>query len=151
LASPLHVFSVEQATKFRWRVTYGNTIEELNGDEMFRAKTPPLGTAIRYALGASTSASVSIEVRDAGGEVVRTLEGPGGAGVHSVWWDLRSNATADATQARGTGTPSEWAYHQLVPVGTYTVVVGADGREVSTTVKVRDEPVDGVRQAPSRR
>jgi len=151
LDAPLYAFSVEQATKFRWRVTYGNTIEELNGDEMFRATTPPVGTAIRYATGSSGSGRVSIEVLNASGNVVRTLEGPATAGVHSVWWDLRSDATADATQARGTGTPSEWAYRQLVPIGTYTVVIRTGDEESRTTVKVRDEPVDGVRQAPIRR
>jgi photosystem II stability/assembly factor-like uncharacterized protein len=151
LTAPLRAFDVKQATKFRWRVTYGNTIEELNGNEMFRAETPPIGTAVRYAVNSGGGSPASIEVIDGRGEVVRRLEGPGAAGIHSVWWDLRSDATADAVQTRGSGTPSEWAYRQLVPVGTYTVVVRAGGEMSRTTVKVRDEPVDGVRQAPSRR
>ena len=151
LASPLHVFPVERGTKFRWRVTYGNSIEELNGDEMFRARTPPVGSAIQYAVGDGASGSVSIEIRNAAGVVVRRLDGSGGAGVHSVWWDLRSDATAESTHSRGMGTPSEWAYQQLVPIGTYTVVVRTAGQMVSTTMTVRDEPVDGVRQVPSRR
>jgi photosystem II stability/assembly factor-like uncharacterized protein len=151
LDEELYVFDVERATRFRWRVTYGNTIEQLNGDEMFRAETPPVGTAVRYALGTGARGPVTIEVRDASGAIVRTLDGPGGAGVHSVWWDLRSDATADATQPRGSGTPSEWAYRQLVPVGTYTVTVRAGGAERTRAVTVRDEPVDGVRQVPPRR
>jgi photosystem II stability/assembly factor-like uncharacterized protein len=149
LSSPLHVFPVEQGTRFRWRVTYGNTIEELNGDEMFRAKTPPVGTAIRYRVGENTG-GVEVVVTDAAGAVVRRLAGAGQSGVHSLWWDLRSDATAAATYSRGMGTPSEWAYRQLVPVGTYTVTVRAGGEEVSTTVKVRNEPVDGVKQARPR-
>ena len=152
LSAPLHAFDVKTATKFRWRVTYGNTIEELNGDEMFRAETPPVGTAVRYAVGSGAAAvGAAIEIRNAAGETVRTLEGPGGAGVHAVWWDLRSDATADLTQPRGSGTPSEWAYRQLVPVGSYTVIVRVGGEESRTVVQVRDEPVDGVRQAPLRR
>ncbi|MEJ2540826.1 MAG: hypothetical protein P8188_12790, partial [Gemmatimonadota bacterium] len=152
LAAPLHAFDVKTATKFRWRVTYGNTIEELNGDEMFRAETPPVGTAVRYAVGSGSGAdSAVIEIRNAEGETVRTLEGPGAAGVHAVWWDLRSDATADLTQPRGSGTPSEWAYRQLVPVGSYTVVLRVSGHESRSVVQVRDEPVDGVRQAPLRR
>jgi photosystem II stability/assembly factor-like uncharacterized protein len=151
LLSPLHVFPVEVGTKFRWRVTYGNTIEELNGDEMFRAKTPPVGTPIRYAVEEGDGAA-EVEIRDGSGAVVRQLAGPGGPGIHTLWWDLRSDGTADAEYGRGAGmTPSEWAYRQLVPVGAYTVTVRADGREVSTMVKVRDEPADGVRQAPPRR
>jgi hypothetical protein len=151
LSEPLHVFDVEQATKFRWRVTYGNTIEELNGDEMFRAETPPIGTAIRYATSGESGGSVTIEIRATSGEILRTLEGPGEAGVHQVWWDLRSDATAEATQSRGSGTPSEWAYQQLVPFGSYSVTLRAGGRESRTMVKVRDEPLEGVRQVPLRR
>ena len=151
LSEPLHVFPVEMGTRFRWRVTYGNTIEELNGDEMFRAETPPVGTAILYAIGEGASgARASITVRDASGDVVRTLDGPGGEGVHSVWWELRSDATADAEHSRGMGTPSEWAYRQLVPIGTYTVTVTVGDDAVSTTVTVRDEPSEGVRQARPR-
>ncbi len=151
LEEPLHLFPVEPGTKFRWRVTYGNTIEELNGDEMFRAKTPPVGTAIRYSVGERGANRAQITITSAGGTVVRTLEGPAGSGVHSVWWDLRSNATTGAEHARGMGTPSEWAYQQLVPLGTYRVTVRIGDQESSTTVTVRDEPVDGVRQAPLRR
>ena len=117
---------------------------------MFRAKTPPVGTALRYSINGGGGQSASVVIQNAAGEVVRTLEGPGGAGVHSVWWDLRSNATADATQARGTGTPSEWAYQQLVPAGTYRVVVQVGGDTVSTMVKVREEPASAG-QAASRR
>lgn len=147
----LYVFDVERATRFRWRVTYGNTIEQLNGDEVFRAETPPVGTVVRYALGAAGRGPVTTEVRDDTGALVRRLEGPGGAGVHSLWWDLRSDATEGAIQPRGSGTPSEWAYRQLVPVGTYTVTVLAGGAEVAATVTVRDEPAEGVRQVPLRR
>jgi photosystem II stability/assembly factor-like uncharacterized protein len=151
LASPLHVFPVEAGTKFRWRVTYGNTIEELNGDEMFRAKTPPVGTPILYAVNEGDGPA-EVEIRDGSGSVVRRLSGTGGSGIHSLWWDLRPEGTADAVYGRGAGmTPSEWAYRQLVPVGTYTVTVRIDGREVSTVVKVRDEPADGVRQASPRK
>ena len=183
LESPLHLFPVETATRFRWRVTYGNTIEELNGDEMFRAETPPVGTAIRYgveagevsagggagggqAAGASGSTSTGpveaprgfpggptarIVIEDSMGDVVRTLEGPAGPGVHSVWWDLRSDDTADATYERGSGTPSEWAFRQLVPEGTYRVTVQVGGENRTRTVRVRGEPADGIRQAATRR
>ncbi|MBT6886420.1 MAG: hypothetical protein HOA23_00005, partial [Gemmatimonadales bacterium] len=48
------------------------------------------------------------------------------------------------------GTPSEWAYQQLVPAGTYRVVVRAGGETMSTRVKVRVEPMNGVLQAPLR-
>jgi hypothetical protein len=142
---------VEPGTRFRWRVTFGNTIEELNGDEMFRAPTPPVGTAIRYSTDGGGSGPVSITIEDPLGRVVRTLEGPAGPGVHSVLWDLRSDDTADAVQGRGEGTPSEWAFRQLVPAGSYRVVIRAGGESASRTVKVRDEPVEGVRQAHPRR
>jgi hypothetical protein len=71
--------------------------------------------------------------------------------VHRVWWDLRSDATANAIYGRGEGTPSEWAFRQLVPVGTYRVTIEVGDDLVTRTVQVRDEPSDGVRQAHPRR
>jgi hypothetical protein len=100
LAGPLHVFPVEPGTRFRWRVTYGNTIEELNGDEMFRAETPPVGTAVRYSVTGGGGGPASIEVRDASGALVRSLTGPGGTGVHMVWHRDGPGGRADGQHHR---------------------------------------------------
>ena len=152
LAAPFHLFPVEPGTRFRWRVTFGNTIEELNGDEMFRAETPPVGTALTVWL-AADAPDASLVIRDGSGVVVRTLDAPRSAGVHTVWWDLRSDATAGvAYPGRAAGlTPSEWEYRQLVPAGEYTATLTVAGRERTTAVKVREEPSDGVRQVHSRK
>jgi hypothetical protein len=152
LDAPLHLYPVERATRFRWRVTFGNTIEELNGDEMFRAPNPPVGTAVTYSLASPVAGGVTVEIRAPGGGLVRTLEGPGDAGVHRLWWDLRPDEAAGREYpGRSAGlTPSEWAYRQLVPAGAYAVTVRAGERVATRTVTVRNEPRDGIRQVRPR-
>ena len=78
LDEPLHLFSVAPATLFKTRVTYGNTIEEMNGDMFFRAANPPDGAILRYHLEANAS-DVRIEIRDVSGSLVRLLNGPASA------------------------------------------------------------------------
>ena len=150
LAEPLHVFAVAPATRFRVRVTYGNTIEELNGDPFFRAENPPYGTTITYYLRDDVPEGARLTIRDGRGAVVRTLTGPGTAGLHRVVWDLKSDATAAEPPPREGLTPSEWAFRRLVPLGTYTVTVDAGGHRAERYVNVRPEP-DGVRQVPARK
>ena len=55
LKNPLTVFDIENTIKFKPRVTYGNWIEELNGDNLFRAENPPYGMAINVYLRDSVS------------------------------------------------------------------------------------------------
>jgi hypothetical protein len=66
--------------------------------------------------------TLSLVIRDASGAVVRTLEEPGGAGLHRVVWDLRT----------GNRRP--------VPAGTYEVTLEA-GAERSTRTLTVKQPV----------
>jgi hypothetical protein len=47
-------------------LTFGNTIEEFNGNEMFRAGTPALGTSVLYFLGDEAGRAASRPTRSAG-------------------------------------------------------------------------------------
>jgi len=145
LAKPLHLFASEPATLFKTRVTYGNTIEELNGDMFFRAANPPDGAIITYYLRDGIAGDVSIEVGDIAGNPLRRLRGPGEAGLHQVIWDLKSNETTVDQPRRGT-TPSEADYAAKVAPGRYSVTVAAGDLFDEGFINVRvAPPSEGVR------
>ena len=126
LDEPLHLFAVKPATLFKTRVTYGNTIEEMNGDMFFRAANPPDGALIRYHLRDAAS-DVRIEIRDASGALVRALAGGGARGLHMVEWDLKTDETAGRErERRAPVTPSEWEFSQKVAPGRYRIRIIAD-------------------------
>ena len=140
LDKPLHLFAVASATLFKTHVTYGNTIEEMNGDMFFRAANPPDGALLRYHLEDDAS-DVRIEIRDASGSLVRTLGGPATAGLHQVEWDLKTNETAGRKrERRAPVTPSEWEFSQKVAPGRYGVRVIADELTDEGFVTVRPQP-----------
>ena len=58
------------------------------GDEMFRAKNPP-DAILSYYLKTAADGAVKLQVANASGTVVRELDGPRGAGIHRVAWNLR--------------------------------------------------------------
>ncbi|MFN2492452.1 MAG: hypothetical protein ABR501_06165, partial [Pyrinomonadaceae bacterium] len=86
LEQPMYLFESEPGVLFKVRYTYGATIEELNGDMFFRAENPPYGTMITYYLKTDLGKEVSLTITDDKGKVVRTLKGPGTAGIHRVSW-----------------------------------------------------------------
>ncbi|HUB33616.1 MAG TPA: hypothetical protein VMA31_11325 [Bryobacteraceae bacterium] len=66
----------------------------------FFARNPPSGAVMTYYLPKETAQGVQIVIRDAAGEVVRTLHGPGHAGLNRTCWDLRRYpADSDGTAA----------------------------------------------------
>ena len=59
------------------------------GNGQFLAPNPEFGAGITYYLGESSHGDVEVVISDAGGKVIRTLEGPGERGLNRVFWDLR--------------------------------------------------------------
>lgn len=80
---------------------------------------------VHYWLGAE--AEVSLEIRDAAGQVIRTLAASGRAGLNRVEWSL------DRDDGQGAGRFSRRAF---VPAGTYTAVLRVDGHEMVTPLLV---------------
>lgn len=141
LEKSLHLFRSEPATLVKTRVTYGNTIEELNGDMFFRAENPPDGAVITYYLRNSVGSDVSIEIMNSEGDAVRRLGGPGEAGMHRVVWDLKTDETAEkARPRRAPHTMSEWEYAQKVSSGRYGVTLMAGSLVEKGHVTVREAP-----------
>lgn len=150
---PAHLFDIKTATLFKRRFTYGATIEELNGDMFFRAENPPYGTVITYYLKESAGATVTLTIQDSKGATVRTLTGPGSAGLHRVSWDLnrQEKATEEEIKRARAETITEKEWLDRVAAGTYTVTLnaGAAGSR-SRRVVVRNE-TQGVQRVDVRK
>ena len=74
---------------------YGQTPVEgqSTGHQIFQAPSPTYGADIWYRLaGGNRTEQTRIVITDASGDTLRTLTGPGGAGLHKVTWDFRGKA-----------------------------------------------------------
>ncbi len=101
----------------------------------------------RRARGAGDSdveAEAAITILDAQSEVVRTLEGPGKAGLHQVVWDLRIQPAFEVEEPQqggggffGRGVSPQGP--RVLP-GSYTVRLEAAGETHETEVAVRLDP-----------
>jgi len=85
---------------------------------------------------------VELRVLDASGDLVRTLEGPGTAGVHEVLWDWRYDDPyeADPGDAPGGGRFGGTPRGPVVMPGTYTVRLVVEGETFGSTVEIEADP-----------
>lgn len=83
--SPVHLFEPRDAYRFQPVEPRGSFTQKSE----LRAQNPPYGASIHYWLGSVPEGDVQIEIVDAAGNVVRTLEGIKETGINRVWWDLR--------------------------------------------------------------
>ncbi len=60
-----------------------------NAQQFFSVPSPAYGAEISYRLGAGASGPVRVYVSDARGDTIATLNGAGGAGVHTVIWNFQ--------------------------------------------------------------
>jgi hypothetical protein len=80
---------------------------------------------------------VQITISDLTGRVVRTLQGPGGAGIQRVQWNLMSDPPEEGgggQQQTGQQRMGPW-----VDPGTYLVRLRAGGRDLTRTVTVLED------------
>ena len=114
------------------------------GQSVFMGENPVDGTVVTYRLGPG-SGPARLTVRNAAGEVVRTMEVPSDPGVHRVDWDLRH------------GLPNteddEWAPHDpavvprtldqrgpFVSPGVYSLELSARGAVRSGNLTIGGDP-----------
>jgi len=74
---------------------YGQpTVEgQAAGHKIYEAPSPAYGADIWYKLsGGARRDTTRIVITDVSGDTIRTLTGPGGAGLHKVTWDFRGRA-----------------------------------------------------------
>jgi photosystem II stability/assembly factor-like uncharacterized protein len=108
----------------------------LTGAKEFRGQNAPPGTAIQYYLRSPVQGDVEITISDVTGRVVRTLQGPGGAGIQRVQWNLRSDPPERPAGAQQQGGQQQGP---LMGPGTYLVRLQAGGRELTRTVTVLED------------
>ncbi len=165
---PAHLFGIRPALRFPTRFTrYGL------GDKRHRAPNPARGALITYYLPEKLDAPpeqdaqgedvdessdtedeapekeerIKIEVLDAAGEVIRTLDTeklPKEAGLNRTNWDL----TMDPARRRRPPDPAEVEFFggprgPAVLPGTYTARLTVDGESHETPVEVRVDPLVG--------
>lgn len=150
-SEPAHLYSIRPASIWQYWEDYS-----YRGQDFYAGENPPDGAVIDYSLGTASS-DVKITITNAAGRMVRTIEGPGDAGVvHRVVWDLRhepppaapgfaqaaggeegDSGTTNALPAlpRPAGPRGPW-----VSPGTYTVTLQAGGAHATRTLEVRGDP-----------
>jgi len=116
---------------------------------------PPEGAPLNYWLKDEIEDDVSIIIKNAAGDTVRTLEGSNEAGINRVWWDLSGEPSTEI-KLRTTPLHADWVdlgedrwraltnrqITVLEPPGTYTVVlrVGDEDDECTQTLEVLKDP-----------
>lgn len=78
-----HLFSMRKA--YRFQPTNGIKTE----NSLVSGQNPPEGIDINYYLKSKSKGLVEITIRNARGELVRSMTGTNEPGVNRVWWDLR--------------------------------------------------------------
>ncbi len=121
-------------------------------DDWSEGENPPYGAPINFWLDEAAD-SWSIEIRNAAGETVRTLEGQGDEGLNRVWWDLREEASTQAV-LRTKPQFADWVTLDeqrtragqvgrisiLAPPGDYTVALKVGDVEQTAPIEVRKDP-----------
>jgi len=159
-----HLFKPGDAIRVRRNV---------NGDTPFppeipHALNPPPGALLYYYLGAKPSRDVTLDVRDAAGNVVRHYSSapitplkepplpvpdhwiatpkamPIEAGTNRINWDIRYDsppafAHSYAISANEGETPASPEGPLALP-GTYTLTLSVDGKSYTQTVNVKNDP-----------
>ncbi len=111
----------------------------------FMGDNPVDGTLVTYRLGPG-SGPAQLTVRNAAGDIVRSMAVPSGPGLHRVDWDLRHGLPSE-------GDDAEWSAHDpsvvprplgqrgpFVSPGVYTVELAARGEVLSGNVSVGGDP-----------
>jgi hypothetical protein len=134
LATPVHLFDPP--------VAYLRGVSNVDGyhfaaDGLFQGQTRTPGAMLTYSVaGVGEGRTVSIEILEPSGEVIRTMEGPAAAGLNRVVWDLRETSLFGGPEEGGRNNPEGL---EVLP-GTYGIRVRAGGAESSNQLEVLPDP-----------
>ena len=122
-------FAPRPATLFLYR----NDVPSM-GQGLYRAENPAYGANLDYWLPEPTGdGRVQLRVRNGNGDVVRTLDGPGSAGLNRATWDLRHDPIPHDTTRYDVPNLDTGPDGPLVLPGAYSVELvvggGQDGGE----------------------
>jgi photosystem II stability/assembly factor-like uncharacterized protein len=136
-ASNAYLFDLRPATIWRVHNHKGST-----GHKIFIANNPPYGAIIHYYLKDYAKDKPRITILDKSGNVIRELTGVNEPDVQRLPWDLRYQSPMPGTQsAPGQGSVFfGMARGPRVLPGEYLVKLTVDGREMTRTVVVEEDP-----------
>ena len=138
----VHLYPVRRAT--RWH--YYSQIENM-GQRTYKAANPEYGAYLNLYLAKEATEPVRVEISTESGELVRKLEDTAAvAGLNRIVWDLRSEGATPLDNPPASGWRSG-PLRPLVPPGTYTAKVFANGQELETEIEVRADPRLDLEQA----
>ena len=122
---------------FRWH--YYSQIENM-GQRVYKAKNPEFGAYVNFFAKEKPSDPVILEIKDDNGALVRTIEDTTStAGLNRIVWDLRFNEGIKLAKKERAG----WfrgPLRPLVPPGTYTATLHANGEKLETKIEVKADP-----------
>jgi photosystem II stability/assembly factor-like uncharacterized protein len=134
-----HIFTIEPAEMIRYTNTKAHA-----GDMIFRGDNPPAGAVIDYYLRERQGDDVelTLAIADASGAPIADLVPKRQRGINRVVWNLRYPRLAPPAVEQGEAEQDEPRGPEgpFVLPGTYTVRLGIDGRTVSQTLEVREDP-----------
>jgi photosystem II stability/assembly factor-like uncharacterized protein len=159
-----YLFRPQTATRVRWDM---NTDTPLPPDEP-GSENPPDGAVINYYLGSTPAGPITLEIRDAAGEVVRRYSSadpipeidpmlavppywvrppqglPGGRGMHRFLWDMHyapvpGEKPSYPIAAVYKNTAPDFTSPWVMP-GKYTVVLTVNGKSYSQLLNIRMDP-----------
>jgi photosystem II stability/assembly factor-like uncharacterized protein len=133
-AEDVHLFEVEP--KIQW-IPRRNKLEGSSGDRVFNGPNEPAGLVINYYVKSALTDKVTVRITDPYGEEFGVIAGDGGAGLHSLVWDMRRPPAA--AQGRQTGQ-SRFGRGRLAPPGDYVVVLEAAGKRLTKRTEIRPMP-----------
>jgi Sortilin, neurotensin receptor 3, len=89
LASNAHLFKPVDAYEYGQGPEVGASSNG-EGQQVFNAPSPEYGANISYRLADAVRGGVHVIIQDINGDTVGHLNGPGGAGLHTVTWNFQS-------------------------------------------------------------
>ena len=149
-ASDLHLFAPRDAYRFHLRTT-----PQVPNRDASAGEGPEYGASLNYWLSegmAEREPAATLTIRDAAGEVVRTVRGPTDGGVNRVYWDLQYEDT-DPIEMRTTPLYADWVdlgpervrrtgggVEMLAPPGIYAVTLEVAGQSRTANLEVLKDP-----------
>ncbi|MGH9345660.1 MAG: sialidase [Vicinamibacterales bacterium] len=167
LESSAHLFVPRPAYRFR-AVTAPSNHSANHADDPAVGQNPPYGASISYYLKSVPAGDVTIEIKDAKGQRIRTLPATKHVGINRLWWDLRYEDSNEFVQLRtsplyapevGLGPegfrtqplPEGGRIRILAPPGTYTVELSVGGQKLTQSLTVKKDPHSGGSEADIQR
>jgi photosystem II stability/assembly factor-like uncharacterized protein len=146
--SDAHLFEPRDAYRFQSITSEMTMFDDPSGGE-----DPKYGASLHYWLAKDAPGDVKIQIRNAKGETVRTLEGTKKAGINRIHWDLEGEPSTQI-QLRMKPLYADWIemgpegwraaavgrISVLQPPGTYTVSLEVGGKELTRSLRVLKDP-----------